>query len=210
MNTSNLNIQISGKQMEVGQAMQTHIRTRLTELCGKYFDAPSKPLDANVIVHKQNNGAFTFVQITLNIGMRGGLVIKGEHRDTEPYAAFDAAANHIVTQLKRYKDRLKEHQHNLSVGDAAAFLVRERVFAIDDVPEEETASAENPAGYPLVIAESRQHVETMSVRDAVMRMDLASNTVFVFRNVQNQHLNVVYRRPDGNIGWIDSDDSKAA
>jgi ribosomal subunit interface protein len=203
-----MNIQITGKQMDVGQAMQQHITTKLQDICGKYFD-PSKTLDATVIVHKQQNGAFTSVQITLVLAMRGGVIIKGEERATDPYAAFDLAADHIAKQLRRYKTRLRDHHHpGVAATTAMLATARERVFApeIDEDEEIAAPAAINADGYPVVIAENHQHIESMSVRDAVMRMDLAGNTVYMFRNPRSEILNVVYRRPDGNIGWIHPED----
>lgn len=199
-----MNIQITGKQMDVGQAMQQHVTRRLNEICSRFFDA-EKAIDATVIVHKQQGGAFTFVQITLVLGVRGGVIIKGEERATEPYAAFDLAADHIAKQLKRYKTRLREHHHpGVAATTAMMLTARERVFAPEET--EDTPAATNADGYPLVIAENHHHVETMSVRDAVMRMDLSSAPVYMFRNPRTHALNVVYRRADGNIGWIDPEE----
>jgi ribosomal subunit interface protein len=201
-----MNIQITGKQMDVGQAMQQHVTKRLTDICAKYFDT-EKAIDANVIVHKQQGGAFTFVQITLVLGIRGGVVIKGEERATEPYAAFDLAAEHIAKQLRRYKTRLRDHHHpGVAASTAMILTARERVFAPEEDTETETPPATNADGYPLVIAENHQHVEAMSVRDAVMRMDLSGSAVYMFRNPRSNTLNVVYRRQDGNIGWIDPEE----
>jgi ribosomal subunit interface protein len=203
-----MNIQITGKQMDVGQAMQQHVTKRLNDICTKYFDT-EKAIDATVIVHKQQGGAFTFVQITLVLGVRGGVVIKGEERATEPYAAFDMAADHIATQLKRYKTRLREHHHpGVAATTAMLLTARERVFAPEET-EDAAAPATNADGYPLVIAENHHQVETMSVRDAVMRMDLSNVPAYMFRNPRSNALNVVYRRADGNIGWIDPEEKAA-
>jgi ribosomal subunit interface protein len=203
-----MNIQITGKQMDVGQAMQQHVTKRLNDICSKYFDA-EKAIDATVIVHKQQGGAFTFVQITLVLGVRGGVLIKGEERATEPYAAFDLAADHIAKQLKRYKTRLREHHHpGVAATTAMMLTARERVFA-PEATEDAAEPATNADGYPLVIAENHHQVESMSVRDAVMRMDLSNAPAYMFRNPRNNSLNVVYRRADGNIGWIDPEEKTA-
>ena len=136
--------------------------------------------------------------------MRGGVIIKGEERATEPYAAFDQAADHIAKQLKRYKTRLRDHHHpGVSATTAMLATARERVFAPEEDLEAAPAPGTNADGYPVVIAETHQHVESMSVRDAIMRMDLSDATVYMFRNPRTNTLNVVYKRPDGNIGWID-------
>lgn len=192
-----MNISIAGKNLDVGESMQQHVNQYLENHIKKYFDrAP----DANVVLSKQGN--FFRADITVLVGTKNGLVVKGQSEGDDIYSTFDSAAQKIAKQLRRYKKRISNH-HNLptSVVASEIFNATEYVFAANEDEEEDAPELHGES--PPVIAEMNTDIPTISVRDAVMRMDLADTPLFVFINSKTNALNIVYRRKDGNIGWID-------
>lgn len=183
-----MGLRISGKSVDVGEAFRTHIEDRLGEALGKYFDGG---FTGHVTVERNGPGFRTDCAVHLDTG----ITLKSEGRAQDVRQSFDLAADHIEKRLRRYKRRLKEHHHRKH-GEASP--ATEYVIA---APDED---AEVPAGHePVVIAEEATNLDTMTVGGAVMAMDLTDATVMVFRNAAHGGVNVVYRRTDGNIGWID-------
>ena len=188
-----MDIKVTGRQMNVGEALTTHVQDRLSEVADKYF---SRSIDANVTFHKE--GPFVRVDVSMHPNQGINLQSRGEAED--PYAAFETAADKVEKQLRRYKRRLKNH-HNLPGRDAAMELARASVIAPHAEVEEEVP-AESHEDQPIIIAEASTEIPKVSVGDAVMLMDLADSAAFMFRNVKSDQLEVVYKRTDGNIGWI--------
>jgi ribosomal subunit interface protein len=188
-----MEISITGKHIDIGASLQQHIRDHLAAATAKYFD---RTIDAHVVMTKQ--GVFFESNITMLVGTQSGLVIKSSAEADDPYVAFDLSTAKLAKQLRRYKRRLKDH-HNLRTADA--IQAKEYVVAANGHEEEHSQDAETL--HPAVIAEMPQNISAMAVRDAVMHMDLSNQTVYFFKNTANDRLNAVYRRPDGNIGWID-------
>jgi ribosomal subunit interface protein len=186
-----MKIQISGKQMDVGDALRTHTEQALKNNAAKYFE---QAVDAVVVFHKE--GHRFVADVTIHLGTGSNIAIHGHAEATEAYAACDTAIERIAKQMRRYKRRLKAHHHN-STADSSVAAV-EYIMAQDHAEEEPAVDAA-----PAIIAEMQKVIETMAVSEAVMRLDLAGTPLFVFNNSRNGTLNVVYRRPDGNIGWID-------
>ncbi len=182
--------------MNVGDALTVHVEDRLDEVADKYF---SRSIDSNATFTKEGHLYRTDLSMHPNQGVN--LQSRGEADD--PYAAFEMAAERIEKQLRRYKRRLKSH-NNLPQRDVALELARESTISADSFPDEEPMEngVDVDADQPVIIAETRKQIPRVSVSDAVMLMDLADATAFMFRNVKTDQHEVVYRRADGHIGWI--------
>lgn len=185
-----MGLRISGKHMEMGDAFRTRIETRIGEAIEKYFDGG---FSGRVTVEKSGSRFSADCMIHLDTGMS----LQAEGRAQDPQLAFDAAADRIEKRLRRYKRRLKSHQG--APQEAAWTDVSYRVMA--PVADEDEEVAEDYA--PAVVAESFMQLKTMSVASAVIELDTKDSPVYVFRNAGTEAVNIVYRRPDGNIGWID-------
>jgi ribosomal subunit interface protein len=186
-----MRFQISGKQIDIGEALQGHVKAELGEVTGKYA---GRPTDAVVTFSRE---AHMFA-CEATVHLSTGLTAQSKGQAPEIYAAFDAAAEKMAKQLRRYKRRLKDHHHArpepVEVLAAASYIV-----APTDEDEESATDHQNPT----IIAEMATGVPSLSVGEAVMQMELAHAAVLVFRNEKSRQINVVYRRDDGNIGWID-------
>jgi ribosomal subunit interface protein len=187
-----MTVRISGKQMDIGDAFRTQIQGRIDEAAAKYF---SQGYTGHVTVEKSGPRFGSEIMLHLSSGM--DLQAKGEAHD--PIVAFDIAAEHIEKRLRRYKRRLKNH-HNEAGSSVQADTYAYRVM--EPVADEVEEIAADYA--PLIIADSVKSATTMTVADAVMQLDLKDEPVFVFRARANNAINIVYRRADGNIGWIDA------
>ena len=184
-----MSLRISGKHMEIGDAFRTRIEGRIGEAIDKYFDGG---FSGHVNVIKSGSRFTADCMIHLDSGM--ALQATGDAQ--EPIAAFDVAADRFEKRLRRYKRRLKSHGPggNGNATDIAYTVVAPVADEDDEVPEDYA---------PAIVAESTLTLKTMSVASAVIELDTKDSPVFVFRNAGNDHVNVVYRRADGNIGWID-------
>lgn len=188
-----MQLQISGRHVDLGASFQEHAEKRLTDGLSKYLD---RIVSMDVVVSKQAHHQFR-VDIHGNTGTHAGLVIKSQGEASEIYAAFDEAAARAEKQLRRYKRRLKGHHH----GDTKESRVQAaRKYVLK--PEAHDIELEEK-GAPVVVAEKATSIETLSVSDAVMKMDLADLPALMFFNAGNGRLNVIYRRVDGNISWVD-------
>ena len=192
-----MNLRISGKHMDIGDAFRTRINDRVGEAIEKYFD---RGFSGHVTVIKSGSRFSADCMIRLDSG--ASLQATGDAQD--PNVAFEAAADRLETRLRRYKRRLKSHNSNNGNGELidVAYMVMSPLADDDeDIPEDFA---------PAVVAESTMTLRTMSVASAVIELDTKDSPVLVFRNTGNDHLNIVYRRPDGNIGWIDPSTTKVA
>ncbi|MDN2578421.1 ribosome-associated translation inhibitor RaiA [Aquibium sp. ELW1220] len=186
-----MGLRISGKQMEMGEAFRTRIDQRIEEAISKYFDGG---FSGHVTVEKAGARYSADCRIHLDTGME----LQAEGRAMDPQLAFDAAAERIEKRLRRYKRRLKSHQA-VSPEDAVWTDVPYRVMAPAAEEDEEV-----PEDYaPAIVAETSLTLKTMSVAGAVIELDTKESPVQVFRNAGTGKVNIVYRRSDGNIGWID-------
>lgn len=193
-----MRIQVAGRQMDVGEALRTRIETELTAGVGKYFN---RATDAVVTVAK--NGGGQSVEVDCTVHLPSGITLQAEGKAGDAHAAFDDALNKLEKRVRRYKRRLRNHHaDNRSPlpAQAASAYVLAPLEEEDEADEDASADAESP---PLVIAESTVPVRTMTVSMAVLQLDLSKEPALMFRNAANGGLNVVYRRTDGNIGWID-------
>jgi len=193
-----MGLRVSGKHMDIGDAFRVRIEDRIDEALSKYFD---RGANGHVTVEKAGSRFTTDCMLHLDSGVM--LQATGEAQD--PQASFDAAAERIEKRLRRYKRRLKSHH-----TDAAASRTEEYAYRVlEAFPE--TDEEELPEDYaPTVVAETSMQLATMSVSSAVLQLDLQDNPVYVFRNAGSGDVNLVYRRADGNIGWIDPGSIKQA
>lgn len=187
---------IKGKNLDIGDALRDHAIGHLQSTVTKYFD---RAIDANVTFSREGNNGFR-ADISVHPGR--GLLVQGSDGAVDPYAAFDGALERIGKQLRRYKRRLTDHHKRQGEDD---FQPAQRYVIEADGEEEPLHDAQ-----PTIVAEMPTAVATLTVGEAVMRMDLADVGAVMFRNRAHGGLNVVYRRPDGNIGWIDPSDNKTA
>lgn len=183
--------QISGKQIDIGEALTTHVKAEIGEVVEKYAQ---RPTECTVIFSR---AAHEYVcETTLHLST--GLTVQARGTATEIYTAFEACRERLDKQIRRYKRRLRSY-HNDRKGpvefDAAAAYIL--------TPSEEAEDAESDTLVPVVIAEMETRIPAVTVGEAVMRMELAGQKILVFRNESHGGVNVVYRRDDGNIGWID-------
>ncbi len=183
--------QISGKQIDIGEALQTHVKNDLNEIVGKYAE---RPTDATVVFSKD---AHQFV-CESTVHLSTGLTTQAKAAATEIYAAFDQCAEKMEKQLRRYKRRLKDH-HQVRSQPVELMAASSYILAGGD----ESGETEPESLQPIIVAEMETKIPSLSVGEAVMQMEIAGSPVLVFRNEGSQGLNVVYKRDDGNIGWID-------
>lgn len=182
---------ISGKHIDVGDALSTHVEAELGDTVTKYSQ---RPTDATVTFSRD---AHQFLCDAI-VHLSTGLTVQARGTANEVYAAFEACREKMDKQLRRYKRRLKDHHKDrtepVEFGDAGMY-----VLAAD---EDEWESQESGL-QPMIIAEMEARVPTLSVGDAVMQMELVGMPILVFRNEKHGGVNVVHRREDGNIGWVD-------
>ena len=200
-----MDVNVSGKHMDVGDALRTRIAEELTERVGRYFERGG---EADVFVGKEGHSVCVDVVVRLANGQR--LVAKGMGGDA--HSAFDAALTKIETRIRRYKRRLVAHKpHNgggsTTRSEVAAYTVLRPGDEEDDLVGDgdygQDGSAGNGAPGSAIIAESQAEVKSLTVGGAVMELELTEANAVMFRNLAHGGLSVVYRRPDGNIGWID-------
>lgn len=188
-----MHVTVAGKQVDTGEALKVHVRDGLDAITRKYFD---HALEANVTFHR--NRAHFACDINLKAGR--GLTMRAEGEGPDAHRAFEEAAEHLAKRLRRYRRRVNEHARSFA-PEREAPAGRERV--IEAGREDEEATAGNGADHGAIIAEHPAAIDLLTVGEAVMRMDLAHVPVLMFRNKATRALNVVYRRGDGNVGWID-------
>jgi ribosomal subunit interface protein len=187
-----MQIKISGKQIDVGEALRTHVEYNMVAAVGKYFD---RPVDAHV-VFSRNGHEF---KCDSSVHLSTGLTAQAHAVNGEIYAAFDQATDRIEKQLRRYKRRLKDHHHNrqdpIELIEAQSYVLR---------GHDEEADTEIVNGMePVIIAEMTTDIKSLTVGEAVMQMELAHAQFLMFRNDANGRINIVFQRDDGNVGWID-------
>ena len=184
-----MSLRVSGKNINIGEALRMHITRRLEQAAAKYFDGG---VSGHVTISPEGSG----YRADCSLHLTSGIVLQADGRAHEPYATFDQAADRIEKRLRRYKERLKGHHdaHSHDGAEDAASYVIEAPDQESDAPTEFS---------PAVIAESTTKLRRLSVSSAVLELDLTGAPVVVFRHANTGRVNVVYRRGDDNIGWID-------
>ncbi len=195
-----MQINVSGKQVDLSDSLRTRVASSLDVIASKFFD---HALEAHVTFGR----ARSFFTCDINVHAGRGLTLRGEGEAGDANAAFDDAAEHIATRLRRYRRRVNDHHRDLAHRDrpqtARSYVLRAEPDGDAGAPGGgETDGVTSPT-FATVIAETQTEITSLTVGDAVMRMDLADQPALMFRNSATGELNVIYRRSDGNIGWID-------
>ena len=194
-----MKIVVTGKKLDIGEALRSHIEDSLGRLIGKYF---GDAIETDVVISRE--GRSFRVDISVHIGR--SIYVRSHDIIDDPYAAFDMAAAHVAKRLRRYKRRLRDHHgraNTRSASPALQYVLAEAEHDTATHADEDDTAAGGGDDNPVIIAEIATEIEPLSVSEAVMRMDLADQPAFMFRNPKTGELNVIYRRNDGNIGWID-------
>ena len=184
-----MDVRVAGHQVDTGETLREHAQQRIADITEKYF---SRSVGANVTFGRGPNNDFTCDIVAPALQ---GVVLKASHNAREAEMAFNGAADRIEKQLRRYTRRLKDHK----VDDDAQSYVENAGYTVFSVAEPSEDQAEAPA----IVAETRTDIPESSVSDAVMLMDLRNTTALLFRNSATGEFNMIYRREDGNIGWVE-------
>jgi ribosomal subunit interface protein len=185
-----VDVRVAGHQVDTGETLREHAQSRVAEITEKYF---SRSIGANVTFGRGPNSDYTCDIVAPVVQ---GVVLKASYSAREPLMAFNGAADRIETQLRRYTNRLKDHK----VDESAQPYVENAGYTIFSPVAEADGEA---ADFPTIVAETRVDIPEASVSDAVMLMDLRSTNALLFKNSGTGEFNMVYRREDGNIGWVE-------
>jgi ribosomal subunit interface protein len=192
-----MHITVAGKQVDTGEALRTHVRDGLSAVARKYFD---HALEANVTFGRDHRAFFT---CDINLKAGRNLFMRGEGEAPDAHRAFDVAAEHLAKRLRRYRRRVNDHARSLAETRETTPEIARQVVLSPETDEDEHPASVITAEHGVIVAEQQTEIPRLSVREAVMRLDLMHAPAMMFRNIGTGVLNVVYRRPDGNIGWID-------
>jgi ribosomal subunit interface protein len=188
-----MSLRISGKNINIGEALRTHVSERLNGVTGKYFDGS---VSGHVTIEPEGSG----YRSDCILHLASGVTIQADGRAQEVYASFDQTAARIESRLRRYKRKLKDRSSSQQRETESSEPIHYTVLSALD--ESEDAPAENEFK-PAIIAESEKVLRQLSVSAAVLELDLTGLPVLAFRHASTGRVNVIYRRTDGNIGWID-------
>lgn len=195
-----LEVHVKGKQLDVGDSLRGHVQQVVREHVGKYF---ANPLEANVVFSREGN----LFHAHISVHAARGILLESNASAADPYPAFDEAASRMASRLRRYKKRLLDQQHHANghsgAVDKHAYLESVTVNHYVLNPEQEDSAHMAGTHTPLIVAEMTAQLETLTVSEAVMKLDLADMQALLFYNRGHGGLNMVYRRADGNIGWVD-------
>ena len=208
-----MHITVAGKQVETGEALKTHVRDGLGAIAKKYFD---HALEANVTFRRDAKGRLGAFNCDINLKAGRNLFVRGEGEGPDAHRAFEVAAEHVAKRLRRYRRRVNDHARGLAEerAEAAETAAQYVVPPAEDEDEADGAAApaangrgadghESVEGHGAIVAEQPAEIARLSLSEAVMRLDLAQIPALPFRNSGSGAINVVYRRTDGCIGWID-------
>ncbi|OFW82839.1 MAG: ribosomal subunit interface protein [Alphaproteobacteria bacterium GWF2_58_20] len=188
-----MQIIVKGKNMDVGESLHSHIEEVLGDITGKYF---ASPLEAHVTFGQERH----LVRADVSVHVSHNMLLQASAEADDAYQAFDQAAEKLGRRLQRHKQRIKDHHQKMPVSGmkAAAFILESNDESVEERNE------------PIVVAEMESEIGTMTVSDAVMRLELGEMQALMFHNSAHGGLNMVYRRADGNIGWVDPTGNKAS
>lgn len=190
-----MDVRVADHQVETGESIKDHAIQRIEEMTEKYY---ARSIGASVTFGKGPRNDFT-CDIVAPVAQ--GVVLKAAHRASTAQAAFECAADKVEKQLRRYTKRLKEHKAGNTVPTDVEPTAAYRIFAASPEPEDVTDN-------PTIVAETKVDIPRANVADAVMMMDLRNTTALMFRNTNSGELNMVYRRDDGNIGWVEPNEGQ--
>ena len=203
-----MQLTVQGKQMDVGDALRSHVSDKLEDMNAKYFN---RAIDATVTLAPEGS-AFTKTHISIRVGK--DIMVMSDAIENDPYVSFDSAADKVAKQLRRYKKMLRDHHQRIDeTPEAEIMKARDYVIATTGPEAQEQDNDANATDLveggdnPAVIAEMVTNIQSMTVAEAVMRLDLSGQNAMLFRNSSHGGLNMVHRREDGNVGWVDPDGS---
>jgi ribosomal subunit interface protein len=185
-----VDVRVANHQVDTGESLREHAQQKIAEITEKYF---ARSVGANVTFERGPNNDFT---CNIVAPVAQGIVLKSTYSGREPEIAFNGAADRIEKQLRRYTRRLKDHK----VDERAQEYVENAGYTIFSGGDEN--EDEQPGG-PVIVAETRIDIPDSSVSDAVMLMDLRNTTALMFKNSATGEFNMIYRREDGNVGWVE-------
>ncbi len=188
-----MQLAVQGKQMDLGDALKTHVQGKLEDINSKYF---KRAIDATVTFSPEGQ-AFTKTHISIRVGK--DILVISDATENDPYVAFDCAAEKVAKQLRRYKRKLRDHHQRLDEAPEDHFGP-----ALDYTLSSGQDNEEQHEDH-LIIAEISTSIQTMSPSEAAMRLELSGLPAMMFRNAGHKGLNMVYLRSDGNVGWVDPD-----
>ena len=192
-----MRVYVTGKQLDIGDALRGHVEEKLSAVVEKYFD---RFIDAHVTMAM--DGPLLRADLSVHVGT--GITLQSREEGGDAYAAFELALEKLDKRLRRYKRRVRSH-HDVARVDYTDMAGQAYVLAAEEEQEIEPETLQ-----PVIVAETRTSIPTVSVGEAVMRMDLSDVPVLMFQNSATGALNVVYRRTDGNIGWIEPEGALTA
>ncbi len=196
-----MELSVHGKQMNVGDALRAHVKDKLEDINSKFFN---RAFDT-VVTFAPEGHAFIKTHISLKVGK--DIMVTATATEADAYVAFEAAAAKIAKQLRRYKTRLRDHHERIEqTPESEMIKARDYTLAsetLDGAGAEPEVESVETGSDPLIVAEMPMQIQKMSVSEAVMRLDLAGHTALLFRNPKSNTLNMVYKRADGNIGWVE-------
>lgn len=184
-----MDVRVAGHQVDTGESLREHAQQRVAEITQKYF---SRSIGANVTFGRGPNNDYTCDIVAPVVQ---GVVLKASYSASQPQIAFNGAADRIEKQLRRYTDRLKDHK----VDEDAQAYVENAAYTIFSGG----GRSGQEADFPAIVAETRVDIPEASVSDAVMLMDLRNTNALLFKNSGTGQFNMIYRREDGNIGWVE-------
>lgn len=187
-----MTVRVSGKNIAIGEALQEHARERIAAAVSRYFDGP---LTGHVVIETEGSG----YRSDMTLHLQSGVTLHVDGRAHDPYPCFDQALEKLERRLRRYKSRLRDRHPAHGIDGVP--LMAERTI---EQPEAEDATDYSP----VVVAETKKPIKPLSVAAAVSDLDLSGAPVLVFRHASTGHVNIVYRRTDGHIGWIDPADAE--
>ena len=206
-----MQISVTGHQLDVGKALRGRVEVNLADSVVKYFD---HAIEGNVVFSREAQG----VRVDISVHVGRGIMVQGHGQAENAHTAFDSALDRIAKRLRRHKRRLRGHHrdHKAILADDAV-QAQQYILSGDGEAEheDEAIDSEEPPidgvePGPVIIAEMTTRIDNLTVGEAVMRMDLADQPALIFRNSGHGGLNVIYRRTDGNIGWIDPEGNPGA
>ncbi len=196
-----MHLKINGKQIDIGESLRSYVDGALQTATAKYFP---NPIEGTVVFSREAH--LFHADVSVHVGR--GILLQSFGESDDIYHAFDKACDKIAKRLRRHKRRLRDHHANVAEDpDGDILQASQYVIGGTDTANEAGAehddAGEHANGNPVIIAETTTEIQSLTVGDAVMRMELAELPALMFRNPTHGGLNMVYRRPDGHVGWVD-------
>ena len=188
-----MTIQITGKNVEVGDAFQSYAGEKIRSVLQKYL---AREVDGHIRLERERE----LFKTACSVRLKNGLLLEAHGEGSDAYGSIDAAAHRLETRLRRHKGRIKNHTSAAAARRKVDIEARDHIVSLSDEDEPQQDEAN-----PLIIAEGQRNISHMTVSEAVLQLDLSEASFMIFKNAAHGGLNVVYRRNDGHIGWIDAD-----